>query len=110
MWKLEEQGVKIRFWLHDNDRKFTDKFDSVLRSSGIKVIHLPYHAPNSKAFAERWVRTVREECLDRLLIINEGHLQRVMIQYIAHYNRIRNHRWSHWQHIRESWYQSFVIG
>jgi putative transposase len=56
------------------------------------VIHLPYRAPNSNAFAERWVRTVREECVDKLLIINEGHLRRVMNEYSAHYNQQRPHQ------------------
>lgn len=92
VWKLEEQGLKIRFLLHDNDTKFADLFDTIFRSIGIKVIHLPHRAPNSNAFAERWVRTVREECLDKLLIINEGHLRRVMQEYIAHYNRHRPHQ------------------
>jgi putative transposase len=89
VWKLEEQGVKILFLLHDNDRKFTEMFDTVFRSISIILIHLPYHAPNSNAFAERWVRTVREECLDKLLIVNEDHLRRVMREYIEHYNRYR---------------------
>jgi putative transposase len=91
VWKLEEQGIKIRFLLHDNDRKFTEMFDTIFQPIGTKVIHLPYRAPNCNAFAERWVRTVWEECLDKLLIINEVHLRRVMKEYIAHYNRIRPH-------------------
>jgi putative transposase len=92
LWALEEQGVKIRFLLHDNDRKFTDMFDTIFRSVGIKVIHLPWRAPNANAFAERWVRTVRQECLDKLLIFNEDHLQRVVREYIAHYNQKRPHQ------------------
>jgi putative transposase len=92
VWKLEEQGIKVRFLLHDNDRKFTEMFDTMFRSIDIKVIHLPYRAPNANAFAERWVRTVREECLDKLLIFNEGHLRRVMNEYVAHYNRNRPHQ------------------
>jgi putative transposase len=92
VWKLEEQGIKIRFLLHDNDSKFIEVFDTIFRSIGIKVIHLPHRAPNSNAFAERWVRTVREECLDKLLIINQGHLRRVMKEYITHYNRHRPHQ------------------
>ena len=67
-------------------------FDTIFRSIRIKVIHLPHRAPNSNAFAERWVRTVREECLDKLLIINEEHLRCVMKVYIAHYNQHRPHQ------------------
>jgi transposase InsO family protein len=92
VWKLEEQGIKIRFLLHDNDTKFTEMFDTIFRSIGIKVIHLPYRAPNANAFAERWIRTVREECLDKVLIINERHLHQVMKDYIVHYNHQRPHQ------------------
>ena len=92
VWKLEEQGLKMRFLLHDNDTKFTGIFDTIFRSIGIKVIHLPYRALNSNAFAERWVRTVGEECLDKMLIINQDHLQRVMSGYIPHYNLQRPHQ------------------
>jgi len=92
VWKLEEQGIKIRFLLHDNDRKFTELFDTIFQSTGFNVIHLPHRAPNSNAFAERWVRTIRQECLDKLLIINEGHLRRVIKEYVAHYNQHRPHQ------------------
>ncbi len=67
-------------------------FDTIFRSTGIKVIHLPYRAPNANAFAERWVRTIRQECPDKLLKPNEGHLQQVMKAYISHYNRHRPHQ------------------
>lgn len=75
VWKLGEHEIKIRFLLHDNDTKFTDMFDTIFRSIGIKVIHLPHRTANSNAFAERWVRTVRGVCLDKLLIINQEHLR-----------------------------------
>jgi putative transposase len=62
------------------------------------LIHTPYLAPNANAFAERWIRTVREECLDKLLIINQVHLQRVMREYVDFYNTARPHQGIH-QHI-----------
>ncbi len=67
-------------------------FDTVFRSEGIRVIHTPYHAPNAHAHAERWVRTVREEFLDNLLIIKQAHLRRVMREFVTYYNTARPHQ------------------
>jgi putative transposase len=67
-------------------------FDDVFRSEGIKVIRTPVQAPNANAFAERWVRTVRNDCLDRILIIGRRHLDRVLRVYTKHYNEHRPHR------------------
>lgn len=68
----------MRFLIRDRDTKFTDSFDTVFRTVGIDVICTPIRAPNANAYAERWIRSVREECLDKLLIINQTHLRRVM--------------------------------
>jgi putative transposase len=67
----------MRFLLHDRDAKFPTAFDVVFASEGIKDMLTPYHAPNANAYAERWVRSVREECLDHLLILNKRHLEHV---------------------------------
>ena len=61
-------------------------------SEGISIIHTPFQAPNANAHAERWVRTVREECLDHILIINVEHLQRVLIEFAQYYNASRPHQ------------------
>ena len=82
IWKLEDRRVEFRFALHDNDPKFTDRFDAVFCSEGMRVIHTPYHAPNANAFAERWVRTVKDECLDHILVLNEAHLRNVLRKYV----------------------------
>ena len=73
-WRLEDREPVIRFLIHDNDTKFTPAFDAVFQSAGIDVIHTPFRAPNANAYAERWIRTVRTECLDRLFILSEGHV------------------------------------
>jgi putative transposase len=81
-----------RFLVHDRDSKFSGAFDEVFRSEGIKVIHTPICAPQANAYAERFVRTVRAECLDWLLIVGRRHLETVLRIYTAHYNRERPHR------------------
>jgi hypothetical protein len=81
-----------RFLLRDRDSKFTRAFDDVFTSDGTQVIRTPIQAPNANAFAERWVRTVRQECLDRVLIWGRRQLERVLNEYVRHYNDQRPHR------------------
>jgi hypothetical protein len=84
--------VNVRFLIHDNDGKFTAPFDTVFQSEGLHVIHTPFQAPNANAYAERWVPSVREECLDYLLILNQAHLRRVLNTFIDYYNTARPHQ------------------
>ena len=86
----EEAG--FRFLLRDRDSKFTRAFDDLWRAVGAEVIRTPIQAPNANAVAERWVGTVRRECLDHLLITGRLHLLRVLHSYVRHYNRHRPHR------------------
>jgi putative transposase len=90
-WQWEERAP-FRFLIHDRDSKFTTAFDTVFQSRGIEIIHTAYRAPNMNAFAERWVRSVREECLDRVLIVNERHLRSVLKEYVLYYNTRRPHQ------------------
>jgi putative transposase len=83
---------RMRFLIHDRDRKFTAAFDELFRSEGITVIRKPVQAPQANAYAERFVRTVRNECLDWLLILGRHHREHVLHTYIRHYNRERPHR------------------
>jgi transposase InsO family protein len=85
-----EQGV--RFLIRDRDSKHSDPFDQVVGSEGIRVVKTPVRAPKANASAERFVRTVRAECLDWLLILNRRHLERLLRVYVDHYTRERPHR------------------
>jgi hypothetical protein len=92
VWEIQDQDRPLRFLIHDNDTKFSNAFDAVFESEGIHVINTPFRAPNANAFAERWVRTVREECLDHILILNINHLNRVLVEYSNYYNSSRPHQ------------------
>jgi hypothetical protein len=77
---------------HVRDKNFSHAFDEVFRSEAIEVIRTPIEAPNANAYAERWVRTVRADCLDRILILGRRHLEHVLRVYRRHYNEHRPHR------------------
>jgi putative transposase len=85
----------FRFLVHDRDTKFSHAFDEVFRTEGIRVIRTPVQAPNANAYAERWVRTLRADCLDRILILGRRHLEHVLRVYRRHYNEHRPHRALH---------------
>jgi putative transposase len=87
---LGDRGV--RFLIRDRDSKYCAAFDEVLRSERIRTVKTPVRAPRANAIAERFVRTVRSECLDWLPILNRRHLERVLRLYVAHYNTQRLHR------------------
>jgi putative transposase len=89
---LTEQEQPPRFLIRDHDRKFALVFDEIFRSEGIRVIRTPIAAPRAKAHAERWVGSVRRECLDRTLIVSRRHLEAVLREYVAYYNTHRPHR------------------
>jgi putative transposase len=92
VWQLKDRQTPVRFLIHDRDTEFTQTFDTVFRSEKLKIIRIPYRAPNANACAERWVRTVRQECLDKLIIINQSRLRQVMQEYMAYYNNARPHQ------------------
>jgi putative transposase len=92
VWELKESKADMHFLIRDRDSKFTQEFDTVFQSEGTHIIQIPFRAPNANAYAERWVRTVREECLDQILILNEPHLRRVLKTYDDYYNRQRPHQ------------------
>jgi putative transposase len=81
-----------RYVLHDRDTKFCASFRSALASGGVKTIALPAQSPNLNAFAERWVRSVKQECLSKVILFGEGPLSRVLTEYSRHYHSERNHQ------------------
>jgi putative transposase len=89
---LDDNRRPFGFLIHDRDSKFSGGFDAIFRGEGIEIIRTPVQAPNANAHAERWVRTVRSECLDRMLVLGKRHLEQLLRVYVAHYNRHRPHR------------------
>jgi hypothetical protein len=92
IWDLDDTTQSFRFLIHDHDTKFSSPFDNVFISEGIKIIHTPFQAHKANSFAERWVRSVREECLDHILIINQNHLRSVLKEFVDYYNLHRPHQ------------------
>jgi putative transposase len=89
---VEERLQAIRFVIRDRDSKFSGLFDEVFHSEGVKIIKTPIRAPKANAFAERWVRTIRWECLDHILILGRRHLERIVREFARHYSAERPHR------------------
>jgi hypothetical protein len=92
LMQLDDDGIRPRFLVRDRDGKFTRDFDEVFRSEEIQMIKAPVRAPTARAHAERWVGSVRRECLDRILIVGRRHLQHLLVAYVRQFNEHRPHR------------------
>jgi hypothetical protein len=92
VWSLPERPTPLRFLIRDRDSKFSEAFDEVFRGEGIEIIKTPIRAPQANAYAERFVGTIRRECLDWLLISHRRQLERGLHIFVDHYNSHRPHR------------------
>jgi len=91
-WRLEDLEMSVRFLICDHDKKFPLAIEHILAADGVRVIRTPIQAPVANCYAERWVGSVRRECLDWLITLGRRHLERVLTEYADHYNRARPHR------------------
>jgi len=89
-----EEGIlkEKRYLIHDRDPLYTTQFLGILAESGIEPVKLPPRSPNLNAFAERFVRSIKEECLERMLLFGENSLRTAVREYLAHYHAERNHQ------------------
>ena len=92
MMDLGERAGQFRFLIRDRDSKFTAAFDGVFAGNGTRVIKAPVRSPRANSYAERFVGTLRRECLDHVLILGERHLRSVLAEYARHYNGHRPHQ------------------
>jgi transposase InsO family protein len=88
---LADAGVRIKFLIRDRDTKFSAAFDRLVADDCIRTVRTPIRAPRPNAFAERWVRTVRTECLDHSIVVSRAQAERALRRYVAHHNAERPH-------------------
>ena len=81
-----------KYLIIDRDTKYTEQFRRMIRDEGTKVIRLPPRSPNLNAYAERFVRSIKDECLDRMIFVGQGSLRRGVAEYVSHYHTERNHQ------------------
>jgi putative transposase len=91
-WELEELKIPIKVLIRDRDTKYSSDFDAVFSAAAIRIARTQFRTPRANARCERWVSSVRRECLDWLLILNRRHLEAVLAEYVEHYNWHRPHR------------------
>ena len=92
--RMEGTGYlnKCRYVVHDRDRKFGREFRNTLAAGGVKCLALPARSPNLNSYAERWVRSIKQECLSRLILFGENSLRRAVSNYLDHFHHERNHQ------------------
>ena len=91
-WTLQKGELPIRFLIHDRDAKFPASFDHLFAAEKVMILYTPFGSPQANPFAERWVRSVPEEYLNHIRIVNDGHLHRVLKEYVMYFNQARPHQ------------------
>ena len=81
-----------RYLIHDRDTKYCQSFRDIIESGDVKLLRLPARSPNLNAFSERWVKSVKSECLSKLILFGETSLRRALREYLVHYHAERNHQ------------------
>jgi len=92
LWECGDRSIQPRFLIHDRDGCFSQEFDTVLKHCGIEAVRTPFHAPNANSFAERWVRSARDECLNHLILFGLDSLRRTVSQFKTFHNEKRPHQ------------------
>jgi len=92
LWECDDRDIQPRFLIHDRDGCFCNEFDAALKHAGVEAVKTPFRAPNANAYAERWVRSVRNECLNHLVLFGLNSLRRVVRQYKGFFNEQRPHQ------------------
>jgi hypothetical protein len=95
LWEIGDRANQFRFLIRDRDAKFTAAFDAVFASEAITVTKIPPRSPNCNPHAERFVRSVREECTNRILLLDRGHAEKILRDYAHHFNNHRPHQGRH---------------
>jgi putative transposase len=91
---MDEWGFlgNCRYLIHDRDTKYCESFRNIIESGDVKTLPLPARSPNLNAFAEHWVKSIKDDCLSRLILFGETSLRRALREYLAHYHAERNHQ------------------
>jgi len=91
---MDEWGFldNCRYLIYDRDTKYCESFRKIIESGDVKTLPLPARSPNLNAFAERWVKSVKDECLSKLILFGETSLRRALCEYLVHYHVERNHQ------------------
>jgi hypothetical protein len=95
LWEIGNRASQFRFLIRDRDTKFTAAFDAVFASEGITVAKIPPRSPNCNPHAERFIRSIREKCTDRILLLDRGHTEKLLRTYAHHFNNHRPHQGRH---------------